>query len=52
MTASTLAKIGAACIVLITMAACANTIKGVGRDTANAVNATQSAGHTVAKAAQ
>jgi predicted small secreted protein len=52
MTASTLAKIGAACIVLMTMASCANTIKGVGRDTASAVNATQSAGHTVAKAAQ
>jgi len=32
-------------------AACANTIRGVGRDTANTVNATQSAGKNVAQAA-
>ena len=31
--------------------ACANTIKGVGQDTANTVNAVQGAGHKVAKAA-
>ena len=34
------------------IAGCANTIRGVGADTANAVNATQSAGHRVAAAAQ
>lgn len=33
-------------------AGCANTIKGLGKDTANTVNAAQSAGKTVAKAAQ
>ena len=31
--------------------ACANTIRGVGRDTANAVDATEDAGNSVAKAA-
>jgi entericidin B len=34
------------------MSACANTIRGVGRDAANTVNATQSAGKSVAKAVQ
>lgn len=33
-------------------AACANTIRGVGADTANTVNATQSAGRNVANAAE
>lgn len=33
-------------------AGCANTIRGVGADTANAVNATQSAGNDVANAAE
>ena len=51
MNASTLAKISTACVVLMLLGSCANTIKGMGRDTANAVNATQSAGKTVAKAA-
>ena len=32
-------------------AGCANTIKGLGKDTANTVNAAQSAGKTVANAA-
>lgn len=32
-------------------AGCANTIRGVGKDTANAVNATEQAGSDVAKAA-
>ncbi|WP_019173512.1 hypothetical protein [Pseudaminobacter salicylatoxidans] len=34
------------------VSACANTIRGAGQDTANAVNATQSAGHKIEKAAQ
>jgi predicted small secreted protein len=51
MTASTLTKIAAACTVLMVLASCANTIRGVGRDTASAVNATEDAGHTVKKAA-
>ena len=33
-------------------ASCANTIRGVGADTANTVNATQAAGNNVAAAAQ
>jgi entericidin B len=37
--------------VLLT-AGCANTIRGVGKDTANAVNATEQAGKDVSKAAQ
>jgi predicted small secreted protein len=46
----TLAKIGTVCVVLLLLGSCANTIKGVGRDTANAVNATQNAGKSVGKA--
>ncbi|MBP0440768.1 entericidin [Tianweitania sediminis] len=45
---ATVAVLGAALL----SAACANTIRGVGADTANTVNATQSAGANVAKAAQ
>ncbi|MGN6548650.1 MAG: entericidin, partial [Pararhizobium sp.] len=37
---------------LMTLSACANTIRGMGRDTANAVNATQAAGNDVDRAAQ
>ena len=37
---------------LLFAAGCANTIKGVGQDTANSVNAVQGAGNKVAKAAQ
>lgn len=38
--------------VLIATTACANTIRGIGRDTANTVNATQSAASNVVKAAE
>jgi len=42
-----------ASVVLIAMAlsatGCANTIRGAGQDVANTVNATQSAGHKVAR---
>ncbi|WP_173932114.1 entericidin [Chelativorans sp. Marseille-P2723] len=42
-----------ALIAVIGLAAgCANTIRGVGQDTANVVDATQSAGENVADAAQ
>lgn len=37
---------------LLALASCANTIKGVGKDTAGAVNATQSAAHSVERAAR
>jgi len=36
---------------VMTLAGCANTIRGMGADAANTVNATQSAGHRVAKSA-
>ena len=36
---------------IVTLAGCANTIRGIGADTANTVNATQAAGHRVAKSA-
>jgi predicted small secreted protein len=39
------------CFVLLALASCANTIKGVGRDAANTVNATQNAGKRVGNAA-
>ncbi|HMF67807.1 MAG TPA: entericidin [Phyllobacterium sp.] len=41
----------AAVLAVVALAGCANTIRGVGQDTANTVNATQGAGHRVAKAA-
>lgn len=34
------------------LSSCGNTIRGVGRDTANAVDATQDAGRSVERAAQ
>lgn len=36
---------------IVALAGCANTIRGLGADTANTVNATQSAGHRVARSA-
>lgn len=47
-----IAKIGVAIITLASLTACGNTIRGMGRDTANAVNATQAAGNDVANAAE
>lgn len=52
LTMTTTVKIGAAIMLLFTLASCANTIRGVGRDTANAVNATQDAGRSVDHAAK
>ncbi|WP_084811202.1 entericidin [Ensifer sp. BR816] len=51
MTTKSIATIGAALIVLATLSSCANTIRGIGQDTANTVNATESAGRRVAHAA-
>ncbi|OCO98992.1 MULTISPECIES: entericidin A/B family lipoprotein [unclassified Ensifer] len=51
MTVKTLAIVGAVLVALSTLSACGNTIRGIGRDTASAVNATQDAGRSVAKAA-
>jgi predicted small secreted protein len=44
-------KVAAALCMLMALSSCANTIKGIGRDTANTVNATQNAGNRVATAA-
>jgi entericidin B len=40
-------KIAVLLVAAAATAGCANTIRGVGQDTANAVNATQDAGRTV-----
>ncbi|EPE96661.1 entericidin EcnAB [Rhizobium grahamii CCGE 502] len=42
----------ATCLLMLSLASCANTIKGVGRDAANTVNATQNAGNRVGNAAR
>lgn len=52
MTATNLSKISIVLAALLALSACGNTIRGVGRDTANAVNATQDAGRSVERAAR
>lgn len=47
-----LSKIAVCCLTLVALTACGNTIRGMGRDTANAVDATQDAGRSVENAAQ
>jgi entericidin B len=37
---------------VLSASACANTIRGIGQDTANAVDATQSAGRNITNAAR
>ena len=49
---ATLSRIAVLMLVAGVAAGCANTIRGVGADTANAVDATQSAGRNVERAAQ
>ena len=51
MTAKTLATIGLVLFSITTLSACGNTIRGMGQDTANAVDATQAAGKKVERAA-
>lgn len=48
----TVTVLGATLVALLTLSACGNTIRGMGRDTANAVDATQSAGRDVDRAAK
>jgi predicted small secreted protein len=48
----TMAKVAAVLSILIALSSCGNTIRGVGKDTANAVNATQDAGRSVNRAAK
>ncbi|PTM95403.1 entericidin domain-containing protein [Mycoplana dimorpha] len=52
MTANTVTRISFALAALVLLSACANTIRGIGQDTANTVNATENAGKRVAHAAQ
>ena len=52
MRTSNIFKLAAIFAIIGLTAGCANTIRGVGADTANAVNATQSAGNNVAGAAE
>ncbi|MDR6668055.1 entericidin [Rhizobium sp. 1399] len=47
----TASVIAATVCMMLSLSACANTIRGMGKDTANTVNATQSAGHRVGNAA-
>jgi predicted small secreted protein len=49
---TTTVRIGAAIMLLLALTSCGNTIRGVGRDTANVVNATQDAGRSVGRAAR
>lgn len=51
MSATKTVRIAFALSALLALTACANTIRGIGADTANAVDATQSAGNKVARAA-
>ena len=52
MNVSLLSRLAIVLAVVGLTAGCANTIRGMGADTANAVNATQSAGNNVARAAE
>ncbi|MCD7109958.1 entericidin A/B family lipoprotein [Rhizobium sp. DKSPLA3] len=51
MTAKTIATVGIVLVSLVSLSACGNTIRGMGKDTANTVNATQDAGRSVERAA-
>lgn len=48
---SRIAPVAAVLACALMASACANTIRGVGQDAANTVDATQSAGNKVARAA-
>jgi entericidin B len=52
MTGTNMTRISIVLAALLALSACGNTIRGVGRDTANAVDATQDAGNNVANAAE
>ncbi len=51
MTAKTFATIGVVLFALTSLSACGNTIRGIGADAANTVDATQDAGRKVDNAA-
>jgi entericidin B len=52
MTIKTTGRVAVILIALGALSACGNTIRGVGADAANTVNATQAAGQNVAGAAR
>ncbi|OLP56597.1 entericidin [Rhizobium rhizosphaerae] len=52
MTVKTFATAGVLLFSVVALSACGNTIRGMGKDTAGAVNATQDAGRSVEKAAK
>ncbi|RWX78380.1 entericidin [Neorhizobium lilium] len=52
MTVKTVTVIAAVFATMVSLSSCGNTIRGMGKDTANTVDATQSAGRTVNKAAK
>ncbi|OLP61508.1 entericidin [Xaviernesmea oryzae] len=52
MTVKTFATAGLLLFSVVALSSCGNTIRGMGKDTANTVNATQDAGRTVQKAAK
>lgn len=47
-----LSTVFVALLTVVTLSSCGNTIRGMGRDTANAVDATQDAGRNVDRAAR
>jgi entericidin B len=51
MSVKSVLSIGVVALSVIAFGGCANTIRGAGQDTANVVNATQSAGNNVGHAA-
>jgi predicted small secreted protein len=52
MTVKTVTVVTALFATMLSLSSCGNTIRGVGQDTANAVDATQDAGRRVDRAAQ
>lgn len=52
MTGTHMTKISIVLAALLALSACGNTIRGMGWDTANAVDATQDAGRSVERAAK
>jgi len=52
MYANKIPAVAALLLAVLTLSACGNTIRGIGRDTANTVDATQDAGHSVQRAAK
>ncbi len=51
MTHSIIGKVAAALCIMLALSSCGNTIRGVGKDVAGTVDATQNAGNRVGNAA-